>query len=141
LPDRGHHHQHAHITSAAALRVKAIVVYRAEGTMDEGVKQMTVLQRHGPDIEVIDAERVAELGPALAPVRDKLVGESTCPTDGTGDAGVLTQKLAQIATELGLDFRYGTPVTGLNIEGGRFSTVWTSVGLVQADAVVVAMAS
>lgn len=118
-----------------------LYVYRAKRTMEEGVKQMMVLQRHGLDIEVIDAKRVGELEPALEPVRDKLVGAVYVAADGTGDAHIFTQKLAQLASDLGVDFRYGTLVTGLNIQGGRFNAVRTSEGVVRADAAVVAMGS
>jgi len=118
-----------------------LYLYRTAHAMDEGVRQMTVLKNSGLDIQVIDASTVALLEPALAPVRNKLVGAVYVPADGTGDAHVFTRELARVCAGRGVQFRYGTTVTGLQIENGRAVGVNTNTGAIAADAVVVAMGS
>ncbi len=118
-----------------------LYVYRTDRAMEEGVRQMTVLRKNGLAIDIIDGAEVARLEPALAPVREKLVGAVYVPADGTGDARVFTQELARVAAGRGVTFRYGTTVTGLDLDGRRLTGVRTSEGTVDADAVVVAMGS
>lgn len=118
-----------------------LYIYRTERSMEEGVKQMSVLQKNGLEIRIVDGSEAASLEPALAPIKGKLMGGVYVPADGTGDARIFIQELARIAAGLGVSFRYGTTVTGLDMEGRRLGAVRTSEGVFEADAFVVAMGS
>ena len=118
-----------------------LYVYRTAHSMDEGVRQMTVLQQNGLELRVIDGAEIVRIEPALAPVRQKLVGAVYVPGDGTGDARLFTQELARVCAERGAQFRYSTDIKALDIEGGRVASVVTSRGSITSDAVVVAMGS
>jgi D-amino-acid dehydrogenase len=118
-----------------------LYVYRTSHAMDEGVRQMNVLKKNGLDVRVVSPKEVAALEPALAHVRDALVGAVYIPADGTGDARIFTQELSRVCAERGAEFMYETTIEGLSLDGKRVSGVQTSQGTVAADAVVVAMGS
>lgn len=118
-----------------------LYVYRTQHSMDEGLRQMRVLEQAGLKIEVVSGARVAELEPALKPVADKLVGGVYVPSDGTGDARLFTSELARVCAERGVKFMFNTQVLGLNVENNKVHSVSTSKGVISADAIVVAMGS
>ncbi|WP_124386046.1 D-amino acid dehydrogenase [Pseudomonas sp. R5-89-07] len=118
-----------------------LYVYRTQHSMEEGLRQMRVLEQAGLNIEVVSGARVAELEPALKPVADKLVGGVYVPSDGTGDARLFTAELARVCAERGVKFMFNTQVLGLDIDNRKVRAVSTSKGLIAADAIVVAMGS
>jgi D-amino-acid dehydrogenase len=118
-----------------------LYVYRTQHSMDEGLRQMRVLEQAGLKIEVVSGARVAELEPALKPVADKLVGGVYVPSDGTGDARLFTSELARVCAERGVKFMFNTQVLGLNVENNKVLSVSTSKGVISADVIVVAMGS
>jgi D-amino-acid dehydrogenase len=118
-----------------------LYVYRTHHSMDEGLRQMRILEQAGLKIEVVSGARVAELEPALKPVADKLVGGVYVPSDGTGDARLFTSELARVCSERGVKFMFNTQVLGLNVENNKVRSVCTSKGVIAADAIVVAMGS
>lgn len=118
-----------------------LYLYRTEHAMEEGVRQMRVLQANGLEIKIVNASEAAAIEPALLPVRDKLLGGVYVPADGTGDARVFTQSLATKTAKNGVRYMYNTTVKSITTSRGRVTGVKTSAGEVQADAVVVAMGS
>lgn len=74
-------------------------------------------------------------------VRDRIVGGLLTPKDETGDCFKCTNALEQKATALGVDFRYGHFINGLDIEAGRVRGAITDRGTIRSDAVVVALGS
>jgi D-amino-acid dehydrogenase len=100
-----------------------------------------VLKQYGVPYEVLDRSGCIAAEPALAAVKEKFVGGLRLPQDETGDCHMFTQALAARATELGVQFKFGTSIEQLVPEGGRISGVVTSAGLMQADAYVVALGS
>ena len=73
--------------------------------------------------------------------RDKFVGGLRLPDDETGDAHLFTQRLAAIATQLGVRFRYGVTIGRLRLSGSDVTGVATSEGLITGDRYVVALGS
>jgi len=118
-----------------------LYVYRTHHSMEEGLRQMRVLEQAGLNIQVVSGARVAGLEPALKPVADKLVGGVYVPSDGTGDARLFTAELARVCAERGVKFMFNTQVLGLDIDNRKVRAVSTSKGLIAADAIVVAMGS
>lgn len=112
-----------------------------------GAKLMTSL---GCPRHMIDTEEVIRLEPALASVRDRIVGGDFTPSDESGDSRAFTVGLSKKAAEAGVEFRFGTSATRLLTEGAGASARITGVEVirpdggfevVKADAFVVAMGS
>ncbi len=79
--------------------------------------------------------------PALADVAHKLTGGLQLPNDETGDCQLFTQRLARMAAEAGVVFRYNTPVDRLLYEGNQIYGVQCGAEVVKADAYVMAFGS
>lgn len=91
--------------------------------------------------EELDAAGSVAREPALAPVQDRITGGLYFAQDGSGDARLFTQGLAQAAKKRGVAFEMGVEVTGADVLGGRVRAVRTSVGDYPAEAVVLAAGS
>jgi D-amino-acid dehydrogenase len=63
------------------------------------------------------------------------------PGDETGDCQLFTTRLAALAEQVGVTFRYNTQVDGLVVEGGRVNGVRHGAKLIHADMFVVAFGS
>lgn len=71
----------------------------------------------------------------------KLTGGLRLPNDETGDCQLFTQRLAQMAEQAGVKFRFNTPVDKLLCEGEQIYGVKCGDEIVKADAYVMAMGS
>jgi len=98
----------------------------------------------------ISAEEVIKIEPALAGMRDKIVGGDFTASDESGDIYKLTTGLAKKAEEAGVDFQFNTTITRLLTEGTGAAAKITGVEVIdgagrhktlRADAFVVAMGS
>jgi D-amino-acid dehydrogenase len=116
-------------------------VFRTQSQLDGTAKDIEVLKEGGVPFEVLDAQGCVNVEPALAHVREKIVGGLRLPNDETGDCFKFTQALATIAEGLGVTFRYGIDILGLHADGDRVTAVETSAGILKADTVVVALGS
>ena len=116
-------------------------LFRTQKQLDSTSADIEILRRFGVPFEVLDRDGCIRHEPALARVREKFVGGLRLPGDETGDCFLFTQRLAQMATALGVEFRYGTPIARLAATGGRIDIVATSSGAVVADAYVLALGS
>lgn len=138
--------------SIAALREETGIAYdeRMQGTLqlfrtqqqlDASGKDVAALAADGIPYEVLDRDGCIRAEPALAHVREKIVGGLLTPKDETGDCFKFADALARKATDLGVYFSYLTGINGLDVEGGRVRAVITDKGRVPADVVVVALGS
>ena len=117
-----------------------LYVYRTERSFEAGVRRTRLLRDHGLELEVLDREGLCAREPALEPVKDALAGGMYSPTDQSGDARLFSRNLALHCTEaLGVRFRFGVTVTGLETDGGRISGVRTSDGAVRGEVYVLAL--
>jgi len=91
--------------------------------------------------QLLEAARLAEVEPALAEVSHKLTGGLRLPNDETGDCQLFTQRLAAMAEQAGVVFRYNTPVDRLLYEGEKIYGVKCGDEIVKADAYVMAFGS
>jgi D-amino-acid dehydrogenase len=118
----------------------ALYVYRDPGELVLGARRMELLAEHGQRQEMLDADAVARVDPAFAPVRHKIAGAVRDLTDSSGDSRLFTEQLARVCREkLGVTVRLGTRVTALRAEGDRVSAVATDRGPLTADAYVLAL--
>jgi len=83
-----------------------------------------------------------ETEPALADARVSFAGGLHYDRDETGDARLFTQGVARAATAAGVEFQFGTTVTGIRVSGNRVRGVGLAVDGAtderSADAVVLA---
>ena len=122
-------------------RKKGILYFfRSQESFDHGSINYRYLGEHGLPIEIVGRDRLAEIEPGLANVKDRIAGGVYSPIDQTGDSRQFAERIAAWAAEmLGVTFRFGTTVQGLDTDGDRVTAVRTSAGPVAGDAVVLAM--
>jgi D-amino-acid dehydrogenase len=98
----------------------------------------------------IDADEVVRIEPALARIRDKIVGGDFTASDESGDVYKFTHRLAWQAAQTGVEFRFNTSVTRLLTEGSGAAAKITGVEVIDsqgrhkvlhADAFVIALGS
>jgi D-amino-acid dehydrogenase len=114
-------------------------LFRTEKQFADAAKDIEVLKESGVPYELLTREQLANAEPALAAVKDKLVGSLRLPNDETGDCQMFTTKLAAMAEALGVKFRYNMRIDRLHVAGGAIDGVQCGPELVKADAYVVAL--
>ena len=106
---------------------------------------LELMREFGCPMDFLTPAETIAIEPALGSYRERLVGAAHAPADESGDAFKFTQRLAARAAAQGVDFRYGTSVVRLLVEGGQVGGVLVRHGDVQevlrADAYVVALGS
>ncbi|WP_312797455.1 D-amino acid dehydrogenase [Tianweitania sp.] len=117
-------------------------LFRTQAQLDASYKDVKALAADGIPYEVLDRDDCVRVEPALAHVRDKVVGGLLTPKDETGDCFKFANALEKQAETLGVRFSYGTTIKGLDVEAGGMRGVVTEQGArIAADAVVVALGS
>ncbi|MDU5731272.1 MAG: D-amino acid dehydrogenase [Citrobacter freundii] len=85
-------------------------LFRTAQQYENATRDIAVLEDAGVPYQLLEANRLAEVEPALAEVAHKLTGGLRLPNDETGDCQLFTQRLAQMAEQAGVKFRFNTPV-------------------------------
>src|SRR5690606_32452280 len=116
-------------------RKKGILYFfRSQESFDQGSVNYRFLGENGLPIEIVDGRRAAEIEPGLANVKDRIAGGIYSPIDQTGDSRQFTEKLSEwAARKLGVAFRFGTTIEGLDTEGDTVTAVRTSAGTIKGD--------
>src|SRR5262249_43335803 len=92
--------------------------------------------------EIADAVRCVALEPALAPIRDTLVGGIYAPRDEQGDCQKFTVGLRRhCESKLGVRFHFNTRIQRIMRSGNRVESVETSKGHFSGERYVAALAS
>ena len=116
-------------------------LFRTHKQMDGIGSDVEVLRQYGVPFEVLDRAGFCAVEPALKLTQEKFVGALRLPNDETGDCFKFSQRLAELAAGLGVQFRWNTRVRSLQVVGGAIDGVLTDGGLLQADRVVLALGS
>ena len=116
-------------------------LFRTEKQVEAAEKDIKVLKADGVPFEVLDAKACVRAEPGLAPNIDKIAGGLRLPGDETGDCFKFTNRLAEMAADLGVVFRWNTEIKAMDADLGRITSVQTSAGRITADAFVLAMGS
>ena len=135
-----------------ALRAQTGIAYddRAQGTLqlfrtqkqlDSIGSDVAVLKQYGVPFEVLNREGFCKVEPALRLTQEKFVGALRLPNDETGDCFIFSNRLAEMAAALGVQFRWDTRIQALQVGGGAITGVHTDTGLRKADRVVLALGS
>jgi D-amino-acid dehydrogenase len=116
-------------------------LYRSPKELETTAEDVALLKRFGVFFEVLDREGCIRAEPALARVRDRIAGGLRLPDDETGDCFKFTQALAAAGRQRGIEFRYGTTIARIALEGDRVSGIVTDHGTIAGDAYLVAAGS
>jgi D-amino-acid dehydrogenase len=116
-------------------------LFRTEEQYQNAQKDIQVLQETGVPFELLGREELARAEPALGAVKNKLVGSLRLPNDETGDCRLFTTRLAEMAADLGVKFRYDMPIDRLVVEGDAICGVQCGAEVVTADKYVLALGS
>ncbi|NOT65034.1 MAG: D-amino acid dehydrogenase [Methylotenera sp.] len=120
-------------------------VFRTQKQLDAEAKDIAVLSRLGVPFEHLDPDGCVRAEPALATVKDKLLGGLRLPHDETGDCQLFTTNLAIEAQKLGVKFMHNVKIERLLTANGKLNGVEiiTDAGkeTLQADQYVVALGS
>ncbi len=124
--------------------------YTDQKEFDDSLPAAKLMRDLGCPRDSIGADEVVRIEPALASIRDKIVGGDFTATDESGDVYKFTSGLARKSAEAGVDFQYNTSVTRLVTDGKGASARITGVEVIgpdgrhkvlHADAYVLAMGS
>ncbi|AEY01677.1 D-amino acid dehydrogenase small subunit [Oceanimonas sp. GK1] len=116
-------------------------VFRTEKQVADAAKDIKVLQEFGVNHAMLNVEECIAREPALARVKDKLVGGLHFPDDQTGDCNLFTKALVKKCQEKGVVFKFNTEIKALVRDGDEIRGVQTDHGLETADQVLVCMGS
>jgi D-amino-acid dehydrogenase len=116
-------------------------LFRTQAQLDNAAKDIAVLKQSGVPFELLDRAGIARVEPALAAVTSKLAGALRLPNDQTGDCQLFTTKLAEMAKDLGVEFRFGQDIQRIDAIGDRVNGVWIDGKLETADRYVLALGS
>lgn len=116
-------------------------IFRTQAQLDAAAQDIAVLERSGVPYELLDRQGIVRVEPALAGAVDQLTGALRLPGDQTGDCHLFTQRLADLAVGLGVEFRFGQSIQHLELDGNRVQGVWVDNQLEQADCYVLALGS
>lgn len=124
--------------------------YTEQKEFDESLAAARLMCELGCRRDSISADEVVRIEPALAGIRDKIVGGDYTESDESGDIYKFTTGLAAKAAEAGVQFRFNTTVTRLITEGSGAHAKISGVEVItpdgrhqvlHADAFVLAMGS
>lgn len=116
-------------------------VFRTDKQVEASKKDISVLEECGVNFQVLDQDGCIEHEPALANVKDKIVGGLRLPGDETGDCFKFTNSLAEECKKMGVQFLMKTDVLSINKEGDEITSISSSRGKITADAYLVALGS
>ncbi|RPH44663.1 MAG: D-amino acid dehydrogenase [Burkholderiales bacterium] len=99
-------------------------VFRTDAQMAAVDKDVRVLREQGVPFELLDRDALARVEPALAAVKDTLVGGLRLPGDETGDCQLFTTRLAEAASAAGVTFLYDHAIDRIERRGDTVTGVW-----------------
>ena len=103
-------------------------LFRTQEQLDGIGKDVDILKEYGVPFEVLGRDGYCKVEPALALVKEKFVGALRLPGDETGDCYKFTQNMAKMAAALGVTFRFGTSIEGIESAGGKITGVRIGTG-------------
>jgi D-amino-acid dehydrogenase len=115
-------------------------VFRNEAQLEAVQRDIQVLKECGVDFDLLNAQELARVEPALAHT-DQLVGGLHLPNDETGDCYLFTNALAKLAQDLGVEFKFDQHVENLIVEGDEIKGVMVNGAVLTADRFVLAFGS
>ncbi len=116
-------------------------VIRNPAALERALEWAATLRQDGLTYRQLTPEQMVALEPALAPIGKQLAGGIHYPVDETGNAYKFCVGLAEHARRAGVEFRYRTPVTGIEVRHGNVAAVVSGGTRFTADRYIVAAGS
>ncbi|WP_049279761.1 D-amino acid dehydrogenase, partial [Ralstonia solanacearum] len=116
-------------------------VFRTQQQLDGAASDIAVLERAGVPYELLSRDDLVRSEPGLAATRHKLAGGLRLPNDETGDCQLFTTRLAAMAEQLGVRFRFNSRINSLIVQNDAVRGALVDGEAMTADLVVVAMGS
>jgi D-amino-acid dehydrogenase len=119
----------------------SLSIFRKQAAFDHAVDIAARRAEAGLRFRRLSAAEAVELEPALAPIAARLAGAIHYEADETGDAYKFCNALAEKARGLGVKFRFGTDVSGLEMQTGRVVAIKSKSDRFVADCYLIAAGS
>ena len=116
-------------------------IIRDPAALDRAVEWAEKLRPDGLTWRRLTPDDIVKMEPALAPIGKQLAGGIHYPVDETGNAYKFCVRLADQARRGGVEFRYRTPVTGIELSQGKVTAVLSGGTRFTADRYIVAAGS
>lgn len=116
-------------------------LFRTAKQMAAADADMRVLEQMGIPYTLLQRDELYQAEPALERVKDKLAGGLQIPTDETGDCYLFTSQLAQMAEDLGVEFKFNESIQQIQRHGNTITGVISNNRLLTADAYLVCLGS
>ncbi|MGH8295342.1 MAG: D-amino acid dehydrogenase [Steroidobacteraceae bacterium] len=123
-------------TSDGSLRV-----IRDAAALERAVAWGEKLRAHGLTFRRLSADEIVAMEPALAPIAGQLAGGIHYPVDEIGNAYKFCVGLADEARRAGVEFRFRTLVSGIEVRQGGVTAVLSGETRYSADRYVLAAGS
>jgi|SRR5579871_811564 len=122
----------------SAARCGSIKVFSSRSALEQSLAVAQGLASLGLKFEVLSGADAVGLEPALADVRDRILGALLFPDDECGDARQFCDALLQVFRREGGLVRASTQVDGIQVKTGRVCGIQVGAHPEPADTVVVA---
>ena len=116
-------------------------VMRDPATLARAVAWAEKLRTEGLTSRRLTVAQIVEMEPALAPIAGQLAGGIHYPVDEIGNAYKFCVGLAELARRGGVEFRFRTPATSIEVRQGRVTAVLCGDKRFTADRYIVAAGS
>jgi D-amino-acid dehydrogenase len=116
-------------------------VVRNPAALERALAWAEHLRAHGLTFRRLTGDEIVAMDPALAPIGHQLAGGIHYPIDEIGNAYKFTVGLADHARRSGVDFRFRTSVTGIEMRQGKVAAVLSGGSRFTADCYVIAAGS
>ena len=98
-----------------------------------------LLKDHGLQLQRMSVDECIEIEPTLSGSRDSIGGGFFSPEESAGDTFVFTRNLSNYLLQRGVDFSFGSTITGIEKSGNQVTCIRTDRGELHADAYVMAL--
>lgn len=116
-------------------------IFRDQAALDEASEAARRLVSEGLRFQRLSRAETVEVEPALAPIENRLAGAIHYGTDETGDAYRFCVALADHIRKLGVEFRFRTEVSCLEVRSGHVTAAVSGGERFVADRYIVAAGS
>lgn len=114
-------------------------LFRTASQYEHAARDIRILEDAGVPYQLLSADQLVQFEPGLVKMQHTLAGGLRLPNDETGDCQLFTQRLARIAEQSGVTFRYQSTVDRLLFSHDRVSGLQCGDEIITGDAYVVAL--
>jgi D-amino-acid dehydrogenase len=116
-------------------------LYQDEAALRQGIADFEHYRELGLSHEVLTRQQCIALEPSLGGAVDRFLGAIHIAADRSGDCYEFAKGLAGHARNLGVDFRFGTIIQGIETDAGHARAVRTDKGRIEGDRFLLALGS